>query len=185
MEVAARPQETTLQQQQPRFGALYQHIAAELSDEEMASVWRTVEIHHRRCTSVQLLALLSQEHPLCLVSDLAEALVECTARLQVLTTTTAPSAKHMALPLVTVGAPAATKSSMSPEAKSGTTTGLNARWTPEETSRLLEYLRMTRGQRKSWPRCAELVGSKSCAQCKAKYNNMRAQDGALDALIDI
>ncbi|KAJ2862341.1 hypothetical protein GGI22_002221 [Coemansia erecta] len=56
---------------------------------------------------------------------------------------------------------------------------LASRWTDEETEKLKEYLDMTQG-RKDWTKCARYVGTKSNAQCKAKYNNMRASDRARD-----
>ncbi|KAJ2550099.1 hypothetical protein EV175_004196 [Coemansia sp. RSA 1933] len=56
---------------------------------------------------------------------------------------------------------------------------LASRWTDEETDKLKEYLDMTQG-RKDWTKCARHVGTKSNAQCKAKYNNMRASERARD-----
>ncbi|KAJ2516971.1 hypothetical protein GGI11_003298 [Coemansia sp. RSA 2049] len=56
---------------------------------------------------------------------------------------------------------------------------LASRWTDDEIERLQDYLTNTQG-RKDWTKCARYVGTKSNAQCKAKYNNMRASERARD-----
>ncbi|KAJ2156021.1 hypothetical protein GGF46_005465, partial [Coemansia sp. RSA 552] len=50
----------------------------------------------------------------------------------------------------------------------------NSKWTVDEEDRLNEYLHRTQG-RKNWVHCARRVRTKSSAQCKSKFNNMRAQ----------
>ncbi|PIA17142.1 hypothetical protein COEREDRAFT_86533 [Coemansia reversa NRRL 1564] len=52
---------------------------------------------------------------------------------------------------------------------------LSSKWTQEETDKLCSYLNEHQG-RKNWISCARSVRTKSSAQCKAKFNNMRAQD---------
>ncbi|KAJ2801826.1 hypothetical protein H4R20_003523 [Coemansia guatemalensis] len=52
---------------------------------------------------------------------------------------------------------------------------LSSKWSQEETDELCAYLAETQG-RKNWISCARRVRTKSSAQCKAKFNNMRAQE---------
>ncbi|KAJ2774466.1 hypothetical protein IWQ56_000561 [Coemansia nantahalensis] len=177
------------------FSTMYQHIVAELSEEETASVWALVNSNGGRWTAAQMLDRLVAEHPLCLRSDLADALVACTARLRALRDKqqiqhapqpAQPSRLPAPLPSAHDAGQAAAHQWSSPSrsplesVSSAARKTTNVRWTPKEVDRLILYLKRTKGTRKSWPDCAELVGTKTSSQCKAKYNNMRAQEGALD-----
>ncbi|KAJ2145374.1 hypothetical protein IW136_001010 [Coemansia sp. RSA 678] len=156
------------------FVAAYEYIAAELSWEEHESVRKIVEANHGMCNSKQIMDVLISEHPLCLESDLLESFTKAAAHLPHHNATThSPVVTHVSL--TTVAKKAAEEDPDDPNNVN------NTRWSPDETRLLLEYLEMTRG-RKNWIKCAQYVGSRSSAQCKAKHNNMRAQEITHDIL---
>ncbi|KAJ1742186.1 hypothetical protein IWW40_003742 [Coemansia sp. RSA 1250] len=154
--------------------AAYEYIAAELSREEQDSVREIVEAHFHQCTSKQIMDILIAEHPLCLESDLLEEFNEVVAQLAQHNQHSLQQNSKSASPLTSL-ASSAGKSSISEMDPEDPNNFNNSRWTAEETQRLMEYLDATKG-RKSWIKCAQYVGTRSSAQCKAKHNNMRAQE---------
>ncbi|KAJ2697650.1 hypothetical protein H4R19_005649, partial [Coemansia spiralis] len=125
------------------FGKVYQHIVAELSDEEAASVWALVKSNRGHYSTAQLLDQLVAEHPLCLRSDLAEALMKCTAHLhrskeeqptqvppQPALTTSQPRPMRLAVGGGQHQWPVSPKSPQGPGSPSVRKT--NVRWTPKE-----------------------------------------------------
>ncbi|KAJ2501647.1 hypothetical protein GGH96_001720 [Coemansia sp. RSA 1972] len=152
--------------------AAYEYIAAELSREEHESVHEIVEANHGMCNSKQIMDVLISEHPLCLESDLLESFTKAAAHLcHHNVETRSPVVTHVSLTAV-----AKKTAEEDPDDPNNVN---NTRWSPDETQLLLEYLEVTRG-RKNWIKCAQHVGSRSSAQCKAKHNNMRAQENTHD-----
>ncbi|KAJ2784841.1 hypothetical protein H4R18_000875 [Coemansia javaensis] len=162
----------------------YEHVAAELSEEEIMSALEILEGNYHRANRAQLLRILSTEHPLCLEADLIELLDDFLARKSMpAAVAPAPAAVPAARALSVVSTGSSSGGGMSPSKDPAKYRSLNtedpeaaldSKWTPLEIDRLRAYLMETRG-RKNWVACAQRVGSKSSAQCKAKYNNMRAQ----------
>ncbi|KAJ1832373.1 hypothetical protein IWW55_001587 [Coemansia sp. RSA 2706] len=152
------------------FTPAYEYIAAELCREELDSVRDMVEDSYRQFNSKQIMDMLIAEHPLCLERDLLEAYTEVVAHIESQCVYEPPP--HCESPPADKQAP-----EHDPEDPNHVN---NTRWTPHETQRLLEYLAVTKG-RKSWIKCAQYVGSRSSAQCKAKHNNMRAQEISRDS----
>ncbi|KAJ2452889.1 hypothetical protein EV183_002626 [Coemansia sp. RSA 2336] len=152
------------------FMAAYEYIAAELSREEQDSVREIVEAHYHQCTSKQIMDILIAQHPLCLESDLLEEFNDVASQLA--QSRPQPHRVKSSSPLTSLSSGKSGISEMDPEDPNNFN---NSRWTAEETQRLMEYLDATKG-RKSWIKCAQYVGTRSSAQCKAKHNNMRAQE---------
>ncbi|KAJ2708738.1 hypothetical protein H4R19_004601 [Coemansia spiralis] len=152
-----------------QFNPMYERIAAELSEEEVVSAVELLERISGWATYSQMLDALKAEHPLCLEADLADLLNHFMA------------AKRRANipPPITVPRSGSAKTSPGKESSRQLNTEdpeiyLESKWSPSEIDRLSEYLQETKG-RKNWVVCAQRVGTKSSAQCKAKFNNMRAQ----------
>lgn len=129
---------------------LYQSITAELSQEELLSIHNLISQYQPYKSADEILYILKQEHPLCLDSDLKDALIEFTQ----------PHHHHQQQ------LPTPLKSAETEET-------FSRNWTDQETQILQDYVNRTRG-RKNWIYCSRLIGTKTSVQCKAKYNNMKS-----------
>ncbi|KAJ1727368.1 hypothetical protein LPJ61_004607 [Coemansia biformis] len=154
------------------FDPKYESIVAEPSVEEVASVMEILERNSRWATAPQLLAAIKAEHPLCLEADLVEVLNNFLSnKLQ----------KQASRPYQQSVSSYSSSTRVSPTSEQprpinteDPDTFLESKWNAQEIEVLREFLSLNKG-RKNWVLCAKQVGTKSSAQCKAKYNNMRAQ----------
>ncbi|KAI9500394.1 hypothetical protein GGI25_003138 [Coemansia spiralis] len=158
----------------------YQEMLAEPSTEELESIQQLVDDNFGKINLVELRNIIHATHPLCAEKDLQDAMIEAMSKSQTYQAIATPEPKHpMTLSsngLSNVVILAKDQQFYSPENPS---CFLSSRWTEEETAKLRMYLDKTQG-RKDWTKCARFVGTKSNAQCKAKYNNMRASEMARD-----
>ncbi|KAJ2792951.1 hypothetical protein H4R21_006086 [Coemansia helicoidea] len=168
-----------------RYGSMYERIAAEPSEEEVESIMTLLERNCGWATYPQLLDALLAEHPLCLESDLIDLLNRfMAARRRVQAPPPPPPQLYQQQQQQQYTTANSVSSRVSPCSASQRQPNtedpeiyLESKWTPTEIELLRDYLHETKG-RKNWVACAQRVGTKSSAQCKAKFNNMRAQSNS-------
>ncbi|KAJ1849162.1 hypothetical protein LPJ73_003794 [Coemansia sp. RSA 2703] len=153
------------------FHPLYYTVVAEPSSEELSIVREIVTRNIDLLTMSTIKTLVKNELPLCLDEDIEAAIEYCLKETKnksaaSVLTSQAASPRVVSKPYI----PENVSKSAVPNEKEAI-----SKWTDEETNKLYMYLQSVDG-RKNWTACARYVGTKTSAQCKAKYNNMRAQD---------
>ncbi|KAJ2786293.1 hypothetical protein GGI15_001630 [Coemansia interrupta] len=153
------------------FHPLYHTIVAELSNEELSTVREIVTRNGDLLTKSTLKTLVKAELPLCLDEDIERAIEICMNDVKTKPASSIPPSvqstpKMLNIPSIPNGL---LKPTLPIEKES------ISKWSDEETNKLYMYLQSVDG-RKNWTACARYVGTKTSAQCKAKYNNMRAQE---------
>ncbi|KAJ2720692.1 hypothetical protein GGI07_004459 [Coemansia sp. Benny D115] len=163
---------------------MYVNIVAELSEEERQSIRDIVNLNSDYQSITAIKALAVAEHPLCLEEDVQEAVSHFIKLRKAQQATSQNYALKMSS-LAHVPAQPIIKNELTTkptgELQPYPLIELASKWTTDETNRLIEYLRRVDG-RKNWSACARFVLTKSSAQCKAKYNNMRASNEAQNRL---
>ncbi|KAJ2637528.1 hypothetical protein GGF40_002303 [Coemansia sp. RSA 1286] len=144
--------------------SVYSGCVAELCQEEVAVIQEIVQRNPEYVSKAALISMVKVELPLCLEQDIDMVVESCLRKKQALAQAEQGlkrfDVQSINTPVNINGYPFAEQIS---------------KWSPEETQKLYQFLDQVDG-RKNWSACARFVGTKTSAQCKAKFNNMRAQD---------
>ncbi|KAJ2363673.1 hypothetical protein H4S02_009736 [Coemansia sp. RSA 2611] len=127
-----------------------------------------------RCSKQQIYNMAQRHLALCREHDI---IAEVDSFLLAMATRTSNNVPAAYAPVILPSRPTyveavpAAKANESPATVKKPHTHTESKWTPREEAILDDYLVKTKGCRKNWIYCSQLIGTRSVSQCKSKYNN--------------